>query len=143
MNTKKMIRENCASADNSGINSLTLQEQQVIEKLTKEFRKKIVVPCTSCSYCMPCPHGVNIPQNFACLNNVTLERSRFRRIMTRRSYRQLQNSKAKVNNSNPNGNATLCIKCGVCATKCPQKIRIPEELEKVKHELGKRKAILG
>ncbi len=142
MNSKKMIRENCESADNSGINSLTTQEMEVIKKLTEEFRKKIAVPCTSCSYCMPCPQGVNIPQNFACLNNVTLERSRFRRIMTRRTYRKLQTKKNKVNHENPNGNATLCIKCGVCAKKCPQKIQIPEELEKVKQELGKRKALL-
>ena len=142
MNTKKMIRENCASADKSGINSLTPQEQKIIEKLTEEFRKKISVPCTSCGYCMPCPQGVNIPQNFACLNNVTLEKSRFRRILTRRTYRKLQTKKTKVNHENPNGNATLCIKCRVCEQKCPQKIQIPQELEKVKQELGKRKALL-
>jgi uncharacterized protein len=142
MNSKKMIRENCESADHSGINSLTTQEQKIIESLTEEFRKKIAVPCTSCSYCMPCPQGVNIPQNFACLNNVTIERSRFRRIMTRRTYRKLKGSKNKVNHQNPNGNATLCIKCGACAKKCPQKIQIPEELEKVKQEMGKHKAVL-
>ena len=142
MNTKKMIKENCESANNSGIYSLTAQELKVIENLTEEFRKKIHVPCTACSYCMPCPQGVNIPQNFACLNNVALERSRFRRIMTRRTYRKLKNKKTKVNLENPNGNATLCTKCGACETKCPQKIQIPQELEKVKQEMGKRKAIL-
>ena len=142
MSTKKMIRENCESADNSGINSLSVQEQAVIERLTEQFRKKIAVPCTSCSYCMPCPQGVNIPQNFACLNNVTLEKSRFRRIMTRRTYRKLKAKKNKVNRENPNGTASLCIKCGECVKKCPQRIQIPEELEKVKHEMGKRKALL-
>jgi predicted aldo/keto reductase-like oxidoreductase len=142
MNTKKMIRENCESADNSGINSLTPQEQEIIEKLTKEFNKKIVVPCTSCGYCMPCPQGVNIPQNFACLNNVTLERSRFRRIMTRRTYRKLKTNKKRGNNESPNGNATLCNKCGECVNLCPQKIQISQELEKVKQEMSKRKAIL-
>jgi uncharacterized protein len=142
MNSKKMIKENCASADNSGINSLTLQEQKVIENLTEEFRKKIAVPCTSCGYCMPCPQGVNIPQNFACLNNVALEKSRFRRIMTRRTYRKLKNKKTKVNNISQNGSANLCMKCGVCVQKCPQKIQIPQELEKVKKELCKRKAII-
>jgi uncharacterized protein len=142
MNSKKMIRENCESADNSGINSLTAKEQEVIEKLTEEFRKRIAVPCTSCSYCMPCPQGVNIPQNFACLNNATLERSRFRRIMTRRTYRKMKSKKVKVNIENPNGNAALCVECGVCVEKCPQKIQIPKELEKVKHEMGKRKALL-
>lgn len=142
MNSKKMIQENCESANDSGINSLTAQELKVIESLTEEFRKKIAVPCTACSYCMPCPQGVNIPQNFACLNNEALERSRFRRIMTRRTYRKLKTKKTKVNLENPNGNAALCIKCGVCETKCPQKIQIPQELEKVKQEMGKRKSIL-
>ncbi len=142
MNSKKMIRENCESADNSGINTLSTQEKGVIERLTEEFRKKISVPCTSCSYCIPCPQGVNIPQNFACLNNVTLERSRFRRIMIRRTYRKLKTKKTEVNSENPNGNASLCVKCRECVEKCPQKIQIPEELEKVKREMGKRKALL-
>jgi hypothetical protein len=130
MNTKKMISENCASADNSGVNSLTNQELEVIEKLTEKFRKKIVVPCTSCSYCMPCPQGVNIPQNFTCLNDVILEKSRFRRIMTRRTYRKLQNKNTKVNHENPNGNATLCIKCDVCTQKCPQKSKYQKNSKK-------------
>jgi predicted aldo/keto reductase-like oxidoreductase len=142
MNSKKMIQENCESADNSGINSLTKSEIDIINKLTEEFRKEISVPCTACSYCMPCPQGVNIPQNFACLNNVKLEKSRFRRIMTRRTYRKLENKKAKVSHTNPNGNAKLCNKCGVCVTKCPQKIEIPKELEKVNKEFANRKAIL-
>ena len=140
MNSKKMIRENCESADNSGINSLSAQE--VIDRLTEEFRKKIAVPCTSCNYCMPCPQGVNIPQNFACLNNVTLERSRFRRIMTRRTFRKLKTKKDEINRESPNGTASLCIKCKECVEKCPQKIQIPEELEKVEHEMEKRKALL-
>jgi predicted aldo/keto reductase-like oxidoreductase len=142
MNTKKMVEENCASADKSGINSLSQQELEVIAKLTEEFRKNIAVPCTSCAYCMPCPQGVNIPQNFACLNNLFLEKSRFRRIMTRKSYRKLQSKNRKVSNSNPNGNAALCTGCGICIEKCPQNIHIPQELKKVKKEFANRKAIL-
>jgi predicted aldo/keto reductase-like oxidoreductase len=142
MNSKKMIQENCESADNSGVNSLTKSEIDIINKLTEEFRKRIAVPCTACSYCMPCPVGINIPQNFACLNNVKLEKSRFRRIMTRRTYRKLENKKAKVSHINPNGNAKLCTKCGVCVTKCPQEIEIPRELEKVNQEFANRKSIL-
>ncbi len=141
MGSKIMVQENCASANRSGINSLTLHDQQVIERLSEVYRKRILVQCTACGYCMPCPEGVNIPQNFACLNNVSLETSRFRRFLTRRAYRKLQTSKKKVDLENPNGNATLCIECRRCVEKCPQKIDIPKELEKVKHTLGKRKAL--
>jgi len=141
MGSQTMVQENCASADRSGINSLTLQDQHVIESLSEVYSKRILVPCTACGYCMPCPEGVNIPQNFACLNNVSLETRRFRRLLTRRAYRKLENSKKNVDLNNPNGNATLCIECRRCVEKCPQKIDIPKELEKVKKVLGKRKGL--
>jgi hypothetical protein len=32
--------------------------------------------------------------------------------------------------------ASLCKNCGVCVTKCPQHIAIPDELETVKGQLG-------
>jgi predicted aldo/keto reductase-like oxidoreductase len=141
MNSKKMIEENCKSADQSGINSLSIKEENVIREISKVYRQKIVVPCTACRYCMPCPEGVDIPQNFACLNNVSLETSRFRRFTARRAYRKLSSSSKKVDVNNPNGNASFCTKCGGCIQKCPQKINIPNELEKVKKVLGKRKAL--
>jgi len=96
MNSKKMIAENCKSADQSGINSLSIKEENIIREISKVYRQKIVVPCTACRYCMPCPEGVDIPQNFACLNNVSLETSRFRRFTARRAYRKLSSSKKKV-----------------------------------------------
>ncbi len=141
MSSKKMVQENCNSADHSGIKSLSTQDEKIIQQLSNIYAKKIVVPCTACRYCMPCPAGVNIPQNFACLNNVSLETSRIRRFLARREYRKLQNSKKKIDINNPNGNATLCIKCNLCVEKCPQEINIPIELDKVKKILGKRKAL--
>ena len=141
MGSKKMVQENCASADRSGVNSLSLKDQMIIQELSEIYRKSIVVPCTACGYCMPCPEGVNIPQNFACLNNVSLETSFFRRMLARRAYRKLRTSRKKVDFNNPNGNAIICNKCHRCVEKCPQKIYIPKELEKVKQALEKRKAL--
>ena len=141
MSSKKMVQENCISADHSGIKSLSTQDERIIKQLSEVYTKKIIVPCTACRYCMPCPAGVNIPQNFAFLNNVSLETSRIRRFLARRGYRKLQNSKKKVDINNPNGNATLCIKCNLCVEKCPQEINIPQELDKVKKVLGKRKTL--
>jgi predicted aldo/keto reductase-like oxidoreductase len=143
MGSKSMIQENCEIADRSGINSFTSQDQKIIDNLAKIYRKQIKVSCTACGYCMPCPEGVDIPQNFACLNNVFLEKSRFRRFQTRRSYKKLKSSKNKVNLERPNGNAKLCTNCGLCLEKCPQRINIPEELEKVKTNLGKQTTFIS
>ncbi|MEJ2240960.1 MAG: aldo/keto reductase [Candidatus Bathyarchaeota archaeon] len=142
MNSKKMIDENCKSADKSGINSLSSEEEKIIQQFSKIYHEKQVIPCTACGYCMPCPEGVNIPQNFACLNNVSLETSRFRRILSRRAYGKMAKSSTKVNFKNPNGNASLCSKCSKCVPKCPQEIDIPIDLEKVRQTFDKRFKIL-
>jgi len=53
MNTKQMIDQNCASADNSGPNSLSEQDLKVVERLADVYKKRLAIPCTDCSYCMP------------------------------------------------------------------------------------------
>ena len=141
MSNMQQVVENCDSADQSGINSLSQKEEQTIARLAEIYQKKILVPCTGCGYCMLCPTGVNIPQNFAILNNYSLEQGWVRRFQVRRKYKKLVGSKDKLNKENPNGNALLCNNCGECIPKCPQDINIPEELEKVHAILGKREAI--
>jgi predicted aldo/keto reductase-like oxidoreductase len=136
-----MVDENCASADRSGIGSLSAEDERVIAKLAEVYRSKILVPCTACEYCMPCPADVNIPQNFAVLNYASLENSRMMRWMVRRGYNNLTGSKEKLDKESPNGNASLCVNCGKCLEKCPQQINIPVELEKVHAILGRRERI--
>ena len=94
--------------------------------------------CTACGYCMPCPAGVNIPKNFAILNNMSMESSRVMRWMVKRGYRNLVGTKGKLDRVDANGNASMCVRCGQCLEKCPQEIAIPDELERVHAILGKR-----
>ena len=138
MSNMQQVVENCDSADRSGVNSLSPEENVVITRLAEIYREKILVPCTSCEYCMPCPHGVNIPQNFAILNDVSFATGRVRRFRTRLSYKKLVGSEMDLDKENPNGNASICTDCGVCVEKCPQHINIPEDLIKVHDILGKR-----
>ena len=142
MSNMQQVVENCDSADQSGINSLNQEEERVIDRLAEIYQEKILVPCTGCEYCMPCPTGVNITQNFAILNNVSLEQGWTRQFQVRRSYKKMTGSKDKLDKENPNGNALLCVNCGECLEKCPQEINIPIELEKVHAILGKRDPIL-
>ena len=131
MGSVKMLNENCDSADKSGIGSLNEEDLAVIETLTQIYRKNILVPCTSCKYCLPCPSGVNIPQNFAIINNIALENSKLRRWLYKRDYKKMANHSKKLNKDKSNGNASLCINCGICLEKCPQNINIPVELKKI------------
>jgi predicted aldo/keto reductase-like oxidoreductase len=146
MGSMQMVEENCASADKSGINLLTAPEMAVINQLVKIYRRLILVPCTGCQYCMPCPAGVNIPQNFAILNNASMGRfgniqSRVNQWLIKRNYNKMAKTKDELKSRPNTGNATLCIKCNQCVKKCPQAIQIPTELEKVDAILGKGKKI--
>ena len=53
----------------------------------------------------------------------------------------MANSPKKLNKEKSNGNASLCINCGICLEKCPQEIDIPDELKNVHLILKKGKKI--
>lgn len=141
MGDMRMINENCASAENSGIGSLSKEELKVIDRLVEIYRKNILVPCTDCKYCMPCPFGVNIPLHFATVNHQTIERRFYYKLFVLRSYKALVKNKKLLNKSKTNGHASLCTECGACLPKCPQSIQIPTELKKTLEVLDKRKNI--
>jgi len=137
MGSQQMVDENCASAARSGINSLSEAENDIVSRVAEIFRKKILVPCTACDYCMPCPEGVDIPGNFALLNNRSMESSRIMRFRLGRRYGRLAKSSDKVDKDKSNGNASMCNDCDKCMDHCPQHIKIPDELKKTHAILGK------
>jgi predicted aldo/keto reductase-like oxidoreductase len=143
MSARDQVEENCDSAERSGVGSLSPEELSVIDRLADVFRRRIVVGCTACGYCMPCKQGVDIPDCFSVLNNVALvEQGDFnQRMMTwfiRRRYKKKpQNEKQREKNPDVGGGAALCTACGACIKKCPQELDIPAELEKVHAVLAK------
>jgi predicted aldo/keto reductase-like oxidoreductase len=83
--------------------------------------------CTGCNYCMPCPNDVNIPEIFKYMN--------YHRIYgltdyAMKCYRGLGRKDAWVKGLQ----ASACIECGECESKCPQKIQIIKQLKET-HEL--------
>ena len=135
-----MVEENCHYADRSGINSLSPQDMEVIRDLVDVYGKRILVGCTACSYCMPCPNGVNIPEIFAQLNMANCPGG-LQSWLIRRNYKKLASTVERVNRDNPNGRASLCTDCRACIPKCPQSIDIPTVLKKADLVLGRRRKI--
>ena len=106
-----------ASASWNSHDAETLRKvRQVILKLQK-------VNCTACGYCLPCPHGVNIPRNFSLCNDHHMLNDP----AARARYYSLLGEKER---------ASACIACGECLEKCPQQIAIPDELQEVADLFG-------
>jgi len=120
MSTLDQVEENLASADRSGVGSLSEEELDLVERVRDAYRALAPVPCTGCRYCQPCPHGVDIPRVFALYNDAMAYGDLVR---LGRTYRNA----ALVD---PKSRADRCVACGACEASCPQQIRIIEWLRK-------------
>lgn len=114
MNTMEMLQENIRVASEAEAGSLSEEELRLFSKARRLMLSEDNIPCTGCSYCTPCPAGVDIPFCFSCYNDIPLEgkaKARFNYTLRARDH-----------------NASLCTKCGKCETHCPQSIAIRDKL---------------
>jgi predicted aldo/keto reductase-like oxidoreductase len=79
---------------------------------------------------MPCPHGLDIPRNFAIFNEA-------------RMWDDIRMGKMRYSGQGPGDGqlkpeqrADKCQECGECLEACPQSIEIPDWMKKVAAELG-------
>jgi predicted aldo/keto reductase-like oxidoreductase len=129
MSSMLQLKENLEVAGRSGPGVLTPEDMAVIERVRQAYKKLSPVPCTNCSYCMPCKNGVEIPHIFQIYSDgVMYDDMRTARFF----YRGPTGLRADQR-------ADQCLECGECEEKCPQKIEIAAWLKKVHSELGPRK----
>lgn len=129
MSTPEQVRQNVALAKSGLADSLTKKELALFGKVRKEFKKRVLIPCTGCKYCMPCPHGVNIPDCFEFYNRGHMYEDEDQ---TRQIYSMFLGGffDGTLNY------ASLCKECGECEEKCPQGLPIRENLKDVVEYLG-------
>lgn len=122
MNTMGEVKENLKIAQETHPNSLTESELDIIKQTKSLFDEKLKINCTSCGYCLPCPSGVNIPENFSKYNDYFL----FGSPETKDIYQFHYDTLIMVNER-----ASACTECGVCEEHCTQGIPIIQELNNV------------
>lgn len=119
MNSIEMVEENVRIASDTAPGSLTSEDFAVYEKIKELIREKEKVGCTGCAYCMPCPHGVDIPGTFTCYNKMYSEGKSSGRFEYARN----------IGMRDVPGFATQCVGCGLCEKHCPQHIEIRAKLK--------------
>ena len=68
MNSREMVKENIIGAGKARAGMMTAEDFALIEQVKSEIGRKVKIGCTGCGYCMPCPHGVDIPTCFRSYN---------------------------------------------------------------------------
>ena len=122
MSTLQQVEENAASANRSGIGSLSQSETDLVAQVKKTYEGFALIPCTRCGYCIPCPEGVDIPRILHLYNDGLM-------------FEVMDRSATDYLRFVPEENkADLCVVCGECQEKCPQDITIPDWLEKIHQE---------
>ena len=109
MNAASQLEENVRVAEKALPDSLSPTELALFDEARTRLQSRVKADCTACSYCQPCPSGVEIPKVIAALNKAAIwdDPNPFTS-----GYRLVQ------------GKASLCTECGQCEDMCPQKLPI-------------------
>ena len=124
MNNENQLSDNLEQFSNK--RSLTDMENHAIEQVVDIIHSYNAIPCSGCRYCIEtCPKGVDIPQIFKRYNDSCM-------------FENMARFDVDYHAFIPEGKrGDSCIQCQSCSKSCPQKIDIPQELEKIhKFALG-------
>ncbi len=125
------LRENLCTY--SPLVPLTKEENDFLMKIATEFYNLHTIPCNECNYCMPCPYGINIPAVFSHYNKCIADGDMPNKAVQDPDYRRARHAYlVGYDRRVPKlRQANHCIGCGQCVSHCPQRIRIPEEMQKI------------
>ncbi len=119
MNAVEQVQENVRIFSDAAPGSLSAQEMELMDRVTRLLSSRIPVGCTGCYYCMPCPNDVDIPRCFETYNNSVLFPGS--PVWNSQYYKRVI--------ADSNQDASQCVGCGACETACPQRLPIIQKLK--------------
>lgn len=132
MNKMEHVKENVAAF--SPLENCTEAENTLLAEIADQMAGFPTIPCTTCAYCMPCPYGVDIPGNFAYYNEAVNthvlplpEKGAADYATKKQQFADgLRKALPHVESW-----ARSCADCEECLSKCPQQIRIPNQMARI------------
>ena len=139
MNQMEHMEENIRTF--SPLEPCTEAENVLLAEIADVMAGFPTIPCTTCSYCMPCPFGVDIPGNFAYYNDAVDQKILPLPDKTSADYmvrkQQFADGLLKALPDKSQW-ANQCTDCEACLPKCPQQIRIPNQMARIVETLSRR-----
>ena len=139
MNRMDHLEENIETF--SPLEVCTEAENTLLAHIADQMSGFPTIPCTTCAYCMPCPYGVDIPGNFAYYNDAVNSHILPLPDKTAADYATKKKQFADgLREALPNTEtwARSCADCEECLPKCPQQIRIPNQMARIVELLRQR-----
>ena len=118
MENLDMVMKNTALA--AGSTSFSEEEWKKLGDAMEQIKKFSELYCTGCKYCQPCPVGIEIPRIF---NMFTYHNVYGLTDHAKHMFTEYVEKGGKLREA--------CVNCGMCENKCPQHLKIREELDKV------------
>jgi predicted aldo/keto reductase-like oxidoreductase len=139
MNRMDHLEENVKTF--SPLEVCTESENALLADIADQMSGFPTIPCTACEYCLPCPYGVDIPGNFSyyneAVNNHILPLPEKEAADYAARKQQFADGLAKALPKTDSW-ARSCTDCEECLAKCPQQIRIPNQMARIVELLRKR-----
>jgi len=132
MGRMEYLKENLETFSDA-FKPLSADERKTYDAAIAAYMKYKSIPCTGCSYCVPCPYGVRIPEIFKWYNDWAQNG----RLPADEGANDSQDLRrrflASYNNTfGPKERADRCLACRKCLVPCPQwTFKIPTEMAKV------------
>jgi predicted aldo/keto reductase-like oxidoreductase len=116
----------------SPLEPLTQDDMDFLDSTAQKFVRYPLIPCNDCKYCMPCPYGIDIPGILLHFNKCINE-DRMPVSSMEPTYRELRRAfLIGYDRSVPKlRQADHCTNCGICVKKCPQRINIPKQMNRI------------
>lgn len=140
MNRMDHLEENVKTF--SPLEVCTESENALLADIADQMSGFPNIPCTACEYCMPCPYGVDIPGNFSYYNEAVREKILPLPAPSASDYAERQQKFIEgFRKALPKAEtwARACQDCEECLSKCPQQIRIPNQMARIVETLRVRK----
>ncbi len=111
----EQLEENVINAERSSVGMLFPKEVEMLENAKLIYDTVPLVYCNKCSYCMPCPVGINIPRILDAYNQLAIKGKE-------EALRLYSTNKLK---------ADLCKNCKACEGLCPNRVKISDMMAQI------------
>ena len=103
----------------SGDDKLDGEDEKLLFAACEKYRRQVSVLCTSCNYCInDCPAEIDIPKIIDLYNYFKTEKP--------------WDIKDRIERADSKGKPADCMNCGVCLSRCPQKINAADIMRELK-----------